>query len=193
MLDSVLLNFIKTCDSISRSPEYPSSLIFSLPFILCLLSPGSIPTTPCPLASCCLWPSPQNMQPFLTWTVFPPANFLPPFSYSLQNTCSLVSRPGISALPTTLTSVLSFMALSFLTDEVTYSAVFTYGSLTFLVGKEEDLPFSPPRTGSRSWTATFSPALTGCSYHLSEVPAVVLPHLISTIPAWTSRTEPGTQ
>lgn len=99
MLDSVLLNFIKTCDSISRSHESPS-LIFLLPFIFCWLSPGFTPTTPCLLPSCYLWPNPKHMQPFLTWTLFPPTNFL--LSFLLL---SAVSRSCISALLTTVTPI----------------------------------------------------------------------------------------
>ena len=63
-LDSVLLNFIKACDSLSGSSKYPSSLMLSLPVIY-LCHPLETPSAAfLSLISCPLLHSPSHPAAF---------------------------------------------------------------------------------------------------------------------------------
>lgn len=143
-LDSVLLNFIKACDSLSGSSKYPSSLMLSLPVIyyvthwkpLLLLSCpwfhahySMLPPILLPLAQ-----FPERIQLFLTWTL-----------YCLLSSCSVFLLRSSEHLPSCEQTRLCFICHSLscpflyssfiLNEGIMYSALFTHGSLTF-VGKE---------------------------------------------------------
>lgn len=149
-LDSVLLNFIKTCDSISTSSTYPSFLMFSFPFICsqkgrtpfhCFLILISHPPLHVPFPPATFGPIPKT-YPVLSHMASFPTCFLPATfsSCCLRNTCSAVKRPYVHSSP----SCSSFTAIAFLIEDMTYLAVFTHGSLTFLVGKEKIWLFHCP-------------------------------------------------
>lgn len=152
-LNSVLLNFIKTCDYTSEFSKYPSSLMFSRSFIYlwkeappstAFSSLVSHPPVLAPSPPAAFGPTPKT-YPFLTWTLFPLAFFQLFLFLPLQNTCSAASGTCISASFTPLLPVLP-LQLSFLGLHILCSL---HTWIPHLVGWEGDLAFSLTCTGSR--------------------------------------------
>lgn len=137
-LDSVLLNFTKTCDFLSRSFKYPSTLIFSLPFIYSWKRPlpfafpslDSHPPILAPSLPATFGPIPKT-YPFFIWAHLPPAFFL----LSSEHLLCCVQTLYLHLIHHS-PSCPSFTAISSLTPDIPYSIIFIHGSLT-LLGKKK--------------------------------------------------------
>lgn len=178
--------------------------MFSLPFVYswkgstpfhCFLVPGFTLTTSCPLL---LLPSAQSQKKI--FKSFSPGLF----PHLLPSCCLFLLLSSEHPLCCEETPYLcfihhspscpSFTTISFLAEDTTYSAVFSRSEVkaSLLGGGVGDSAFSLLCAGWE-WTDTELPPSPQLSQEIHVICPRYLPHPISIIPGWTSRTNPGTQ